>query len=281
MQSKNRPLETTLAELAMPYRGIILDVFGVLHDGTRLYGPTAGALQRVQTAGKRICLLSNSPRRTVAVASRLAGMGLGRELYNGLITSGELVYAALGRAAWRSSQHYLHVGPPELSDLLAGLSLEQTTDISVADFLLATGQCEEQSPLLEQAQQWGLPMICANPDLDVMIGENRVLCAGSVAASFEKLGGNVIRFGKPELGAYVGALRMLDLQRSDVIAIGDNLATDIFGANRAGIRSALVLTGVHQADVWREGKLDPEALVALCEKHQAVPDYLLRSISWS
>ncbi|WFR97821.1 TIGR01459 family HAD-type hydrolase [Rhizobium tumorigenes] len=280
MQLENMVLETTLAEVAQSFRGIILDVFGVLHDGIELYEPVRDALRRVRAAGIRICLLSNSPRRTEAVASRLAAMGLGREFYDGLITSGELAYAALASPIWPAARHYLHVGPPELSDLLSGLALRQTTDLNAANFVLATGDFDDRPPVLEHARQRGLPMVCANPDLDVMIGDKRVLCAGSVAASFEALGGTVIRFGKPGLGAYVGSLRMLDLQASDVIAIGDNLATDILGAKRAGIRSALVLTGVHHAEVWRDDHLDPEVLAALCGRHKAVPDYFLRRFAW-
>lgn len=285
METEKLPLATTLAEIAMSSRGVILDIFGVIHDGCCLYEPVTAALRSMRMAGLRICLLSNSPRRQIAVASRLAAMGLGCEFYDTLITSGELVYAALDgpakAAGLPAGRHYLHVGPPELSDLLSGLALEQTTELVEADFLLVTGDTDNQRPLLQQALERGVSMICANPDLEVMIGEERVLCAGSVAASYEAMGGSVIRFGKPELPAYVSALRMLDLQASDVLAIGDNLATDILGAKRAGIRSALVLTGVHRADAWHDDELDVVTLAALYERHHAWPDYLLRRLSWN
>jgi HAD superfamily hydrolase (TIGR01459 family) len=175
----------------------------------------------------------------------------------------------------------MHVGPAELSDLLSGLALEPTTDPAEANFVLVTGDVVDRQFLLPQLLQRRLPMICANPDLDVMIADQRVACAGSVAAAFEAMGGSVIRFGKPEAAAYVTALRMLDLQAADVIAIGDNLATDILGANRAGIRSALVLTGVHQNDAWRDEGPNLKALAVLCKRFNASPDYLLRRLSWN
>src|SRR4051812_29678582 len=92
MALEQMPLATTLGEIAQSFRGVILDIFGVIHDGTQLYEPVTDALTRMRAAGLRICLLSNSPRRQVAVAARLAAMGLGSELYDALITSGEMVY---------------------------------------------------------------------------------------------------------------------------------------------------------------------------------------------
>jgi HAD superfamily hydrolase (TIGR01459 family) len=285
MDYEKMPLATTVAEIAVSFRGVILDIFGVIHDGTQLFEPVTDALRRMRTEGLRICLLSNSPRRQTVVASRLAAMGLGCEFYDILITSGELAYAALDgpirTAGLPAGRHYMHVGPDELSDLLNGLALEATTDLADANFVLVTGDVGDRQFLLRQVLQRRLSMICANPDLDVLIGNQRVLCAGSVAAAFEAMGGSVFRFGKPEAAAYVTALRMLDLQAADVIAIGDNLATDILGANRARIRCALVLTGVHQADAWRNDEPDLKALVALCERHHATPDYLLRRLSWN
>jgi HAD superfamily hydrolase (TIGR01459 family) len=285
MDHEKMPLATTLAEIAVSFRGVILDIFGVIHDGTQLFEPVTDALRRMRTEGLRVCLLSNAPRRQAVVASRLAAMGLGCEFYDTLITSGELAYAAFDSpirpAGLPAGQRYMHVGPAELSDLLSGLAIEPTTDLADANFVLVTGDVVDRRPLLQQLLQWRLPMICANPDLDVMIGNQRVLCAGSVATAFEAMGGSVIRFGKPEVAAYVTALRMLDLQAADVIAIGDNLATDILGANRAGICSALVLTGVHQNDAWRNDGPNLKALAALCKRYHASPDYLLRRLSWS
>ncbi|MFX6760178.1 hypothetical protein ABTH30_25075, partial [Acinetobacter baumannii] len=56
-----------LAPIADRYDGFILDVWGVLHDGERLYPGVDNALQRLKAAGKRIVLLSNAPMRTPPV----------------------------------------------------------------------------------------------------------------------------------------------------------------------------------------------------------------------
>ncbi|WP_431323393.1 TIGR01459 family HAD-type hydrolase [Rhizobium sp. YTU87027] len=276
--------EVTIKDIATSFRGVVLDIFGVIHDGVKLYEPVHEALTRMRAAGMRICLLSNSPRRAGAVASRLSGMGLGPDLYCGLVTSGEMARAALADSARTPAlggRRYWHAGPPDLADLLDGLALERVGQIGRADFLLATANMEEGDDLLRQAQQRGLPLVCANPDLEVMIAEKRIRCAGFLAARYEAIGGRVIRFGKPELAAYVSALRVLDLPTTQVMAIGDSLATDISGANRAGIRSALVMTGVHHAEACPNDVPDHQVLAALYERYDAVPDVLLHRLSWS
>jgi len=279
-----QPDERTIEELAGFFRGVVLDIFGVLHDGTRLYQPVHAALTRMRAAGMRICLLSNAPRRAGAVESRLSDMGLGPDLYHGLITSGEMTRAAFAGGATfpvPGGRRYWHAGPAELADLLDGLALEPVARIEEADFILATGNMEKGDDLLRQARQKALPMVCANPDLEVMIARQRMLCAGSLAARYEAIGGRVIRFGKPEASAYTSALQVLDLPATEVIAIGDSLATDISGANQAGISSALVMTGVHHAEACRNNAPDHKALAALYEQYQAVPDFLLQRFSWA
>lgn len=279
-----RSHEQTMKDIAASFRGVILDIFGVIHDGVKLYEPVLEALTKMRAAGMRICLLSNSPRRAGAVASRLSGMGLGPDLYHGLITSGEIARAALADTARTPAvrgRRYWHAGPPDLAGLLEGLALERVGQIRRTDFILATGNMEAGDDLLQQAQQQGLPMVCANPDIEVMIAEERILCAGFLAARYEAIGGKVIRFGKPELLAYVSALRVLDLPATQVIAIGDSLATDISGANQAGIRSALVMTGIHRAEACPDAVPDHKVLTALYERHKAVPDFLLDRFSWT
>ena len=71
-------------------------------------------------------------------------------------------------------------------------------------------------------------MICTNPDLVVDRGENREYCAGSVAKIYESLGGKVIYFGKPYSEVYKQAVKK---NSKNILAIGDNLNTDIRGAN--------------------------------------------------
>jgi HAD superfamily hydrolase (TIGR01459 family) len=268
------------------YRGVILDLFGVLHDGVALYPYTVETLAKLRARGIRTCLLSNSPRRSHSVAARLASMGIGHDLYQGLITSGEMVYQAFAganRPVEFKFNRFFHVGPTELSGLLEGVAVKQAIMLSEADFILATGSQEEgaggpDTSLLLAGQIRKLPMVCANPDLEVYIGSRKVVCAGTVASLYEAQGGHVIRYGKPCSSAYIRALQLLDLSVADVLAVGDSIATDILGANRMGIDSALVMTGIHQDYAADGAPLDWQRLEQLWQLQGAEPTFVLKSL---
>jgi HAD superfamily hydrolase (TIGR01459 family) len=283
MQTEKLPAERFLKDIVPLYRGIILDIFGVLHDGVRVFEPAYETLSQLRAGGMRVCLLSNSPRRATVVCERLRELGLGRNLYDGLISSGEMVHAALAGkiqiAGLPTGKSYLHAGPSDLAGLLDSLALKRVAAPAEADFILATGEIEPGTLSLEEAGKLGLPMVCANPDLEVIIAGQRIVCAGALAVRYEAIGGTVIRIGKPELPAYVAALRVLDLPASEVVAIGDSFATDIVGASGAGIASALALTGIHRGELLRDGLLDAERLATLCGEHRSVPGYILRQFS--
>ena len=70
-------------------------------------------------------------------------------------------------------------------------------------------------------------LVCTNPDLTVHRGDKEEYCAGYIAKIFEKLGGKVIYYGKP----YKAIYEMCIKPNEKVLAIGDNLRTDIKGAN--------------------------------------------------
>ncbi|KRC06500.1 hypothetical protein ASE23_26685 [Rhizobium sp. Root73] len=270
------------------YRGVILDLFGVLHDGVTAYPRALEVLAHLRARGIRTCLLSNSPRRSHSVAVRLASMGIGRNLYHGLITSGEMVYEAFAGPnppmEGLNGRRFFHVGPAELSCLLKGLAIEQAFTLSEADFILATGSPQDgafsidPNPLVS-GQTCELPMICANPDLEVYIGAQKVLCAGTVALQYEAHGGHVIRYGKPFSSAYIQAMKVLDVPVQEVLAVGDSLATDILGANRMGIDSALIVTGMHQDCVANGGAVRWQRLEQLYQIHGAEPTFVLSSLA--
>ncbi|EPE97037.1 TIGR01459 family HAD-type hydrolase [Rhizobium grahamii] len=283
MHKSDRQQET-LRSVAESYEGFIIDLFGVVHDGVRSFPPAIEALGYLRSARKRICLLSNSPRRAHQVANRLHSMKIDMRYYDTLITSGELVFEALATREHpfmpALGSRYLHIGPGELSGLLTGLAFRRVADASHADFVLATGAFGQTADLaeLKEAAARHLPLICANPDLSVMIGDREVACAGVVAAEYETVGGRVYRFGKPTLPTYQKALRTMQLPPSRVLAIGDSLETDIRGASQANVTSALVLSGIHHDYLMTRHGFDRPAFEQLCEKLGARPRLVLSSL---
>ncbi len=290
----NPPILTGVSALADRFDGYILDLWGVLHDGVRPYPGVFSCLQRLVAEGKRVCLLSNAPRRVGPVVEILAGMGIGRECYHHIMTSGEAVFEALsGRdCAWHAGlgRVCLHLGPLHDRQLFEGLpDLELTDDPARATFILNTGpSCYDESPLdygpaLSASALRGLPMVCGNPDIEVMVGSRIVECAGALARRYAGLGGEVRYHGKPHAPVYQRCFELLGVpDRERIVAIGDTLHTDIAGAAAAGIASVLVTGGILRRDLggaWGEAPC-PARLAALLALAGPRPTAIVPRFVW-
>ncbi|WP_428376737.1 TIGR01459 family HAD-type hydrolase [Lichenicoccus sp.] len=251
-----------LASIAAEFDGTIVDLWGVVHDGLTPYPGAIDCLQRLRAAGKRVVLLSNAPRRVGLVQDGLRRMGLPDDSYDGILTSGEATRSLLEQRTdpWIAGmgRRVLHLGPEKDANLYQGLELEIVTDPAGADLLLNTGPDDDalengaaedvldvHMPLLRACAAVGLPMLCANPDLEIVRGGKRIVCAGLLASLYAQFGGTVRSIGKPHPEVYEQVRTMLGVPLDRVLAIGDALATDIAGAKAAGIASCWVLGGIH------------------------------------
>lgn len=294
MGTTDIPILPGLASPAERYDGFILDLWGVLHDGERPYPGAVACLDRLRAAGKRACLLSNAPRRTGGVVDKLSRMGITPDHYDHLMTSGEATFEALRDPPddWHAAlgRHCLHIGPARDTDIFD--TLERITIVDrpeAADFVLNTGiddfseTLDDYEPILRASLARRLPMICANPDLVVMVGTDRVVCAGLLAQRYEELGGNVRYHGKPFPSVYLRCFDRLGLtDRRRILAVGDSLRTDVAGANAAGIDVALVTGGIHQEELgtaWGEHP-DPARLTAIAAASGHSPTFALPHFTW-
>jgi HAD superfamily hydrolase (TIGR01459 family) len=103
----------------------------------------------------------------------------------------------------------------------------------------------EFEQVLQDCARHRLPMICANPDMQVIRGGVRVLCAGSLAQRYRELGGDVRSLGKPDPAIYQPVLQSLGVPAGRVLAVGDALHTDIAGAAAVDLPACWVLSGIH------------------------------------
>ncbi|HUC61538.1 MAG TPA: TIGR01459 family HAD-type hydrolase [Alphaproteobacteria bacterium] len=298
--SASRPIEFLpgVAALAERYDGFVLDLWGVVHDGITAYPGAADTLGRLQRAGKRAVLLSNAPRRAAEVVLAMERMGIPRDLYAAIVSSGEAAHAALAARTMTAATDpwlaalgrrcYL-MGPRRDHGMLDGIAVERTAEIAEADFILATGvdwdddRLDIYLPALEAGAARGLKMVCANPDLVVIRGGRRVICAGLLAQRYEALGGAVRYYGKPHAPIYGECLERLGIaERARVVAIGDSLRTDIAGASAAGIASVLVPGGIHGEELGiHHGEMpDASALEALCARAGYRPDAAIPAFLW-
>ena len=275
------------ADIASRYDGFILDLWGVIHDGVNPYPGAVDCLQHLRAAGKRAVLLSNAPRRSIAAEKMLRRMNIPADLYDAILTSGEAVHLALRDrtdpwfAVLGTRAYFL--GPERDRNVVEGLDITVVDTPAQADFLLNTGPDDHRSPTdvgefedtLQDCARHALPMICANPDLEVIRGGERVICAGALAARYEQMGGAVRSLGKPDPAIYVPVLAMLGTAKAATLAVGDSLRTDIAGATNAGIDSCWVLGGIHGealGDGTHAGREAAEAGLA--------PVAMVRSFAW-
>jgi HAD superfamily hydrolase (TIGR01459 family) len=287
------PIHRGLSALAPDYEAFIVDLWGVLHDGVAAFPEAVACLEQLKAHGKRVLILSNAPRRAAAVAQRTVELGVAAELFDAVVSSGEAVwqnlearrdpwYRALGRRCY-------HLGPERDFGMREGLDLDFVAALAAADFILNTGAlstedtAEDYAALLEEARGRGLPMVCANPDLEVIRGGRREICAGELAAFYERLGGEVRYDGKPHRSIYEACFEALDLDRPEtMLAIGDSLRTDIAGAQAVGMAGLFVAGGIHAEELGMAGGAPPDeaALAALFRARDMYPLAVLDALRW-
>ena len=228
------------------YRLILCDIWGVVHDGVDLYPGSAERLSRWKGEGRTIILITNAPRTAEAVAAQLDRIGLPRDRWDGIETSGEAGIAALlsldepvGFLGTQSDRAILEgrgvqiVG--EGFQYFACVGLEEARP-AVADY----------AQELEELQRQGVLLHCLNPDRIVLRGGVPEPCAGALADVYIALGGQVIWYGKPHRTIYEHALKLGgNPPATAVLAVGDSLQTDILGAAKMGFDAIFVTGGIH------------------------------------
>lgn len=278
-------------EIAEDLDGVILDLWGCMHDGIDCYPAALDCLQHLRRMKKRVGIISNAPRRAAMVAKRIAEMGISPDLYDGLYSSGEECWRALRDRRAPELRHLGRVAYPIIPErdqgLVEGLGLELTGDLGRAGFLLVVGvdgpddtvaQFEE---VLRRAAWQGLPLLCANPDLMVHRGDIAEICAGALAIRYQELGGQVVYFGKPYPGIYQRCLEELRLgDPTRVLGVGDSCRTDVAGAAGIGAKSLFLGGGIHRDDVLKNGGIDQHLTAELMRRHGVMADFAMSALSW-
>lgn len=244
----------SLDRLDPKYRLILCDVWGVVHDGVTLYQAARERLQQWRGEGRCVILITNAPRPADAVEQQLSRLGLPREAYDFIATSGEAgieALSALGRPVG-------FVGTAGDRAILEGRGVRIADGDDFTD-LACTGLAEDRPDPrdyhadLERWAERDVHMHCLNPDRMVVRGGVPEACAGAIADLYQAIGGRVTWYGKPHAAIYRHALhRAGDPPRDEVLAVGDGLQTDILGAARFGIDAIFVTGGIHAGEPFPE-----------------------------
>lgn len=255
------------------YEGFIFDVWGTLYDGAEAYPAAVEVLSQLAARKKRVAILSNSPQRPEVVRARLDKLGIEPHHYQSLVTSGGATYAHLKdrpNSFYQAlGQRVFETGPKRFPNLLDDTWFTATTDIEAAEVVLNSGpenpqaKAEDFDGLLNRAHARGLPMICANPDLEVYVGSSVQICAGSIAAAYETLGGEVYYHGKPHAGVFENCLSDLAVAAADCLMVGDNIRTDVTGARALGMPALWLANGIDRGALMTAHGIDLQQATAL------------------
>jgi HAD superfamily hydrolase (TIGR01459 family) len=246
-----------LAEIADDYDAILCDVWGVIHNGRAAFAPACEALVNFRAKGGKVCLLTNAPVPKAQVVRYFEPLGVPPDAFDDCVSSGDATRALLaryaGKALWRLGADE---GWEHDRFLYDGLDLSFVDDPAKADLGLIIGlrnqiggeHPEAYRDELAEIAQLGLELVCANPDIQVRIGDRLHWCGGALAQIYEAQGGRAVYAGKPHAAIYDLAYETLAglgvSGRSRILAIGDGPITDMKGANAQKLDALYVGTGL-------------------------------------
>ena len=263
-----------LRSIVENYDIFYIDLWGVVHNGIALHKNAIEALEEIIKANKNYVLLTNAPRPNSSVNLFLEKMGMKKEIREKVYSSGEASLSYLKKNFL--NEKFFHLGPPRDFDLFLNFKKNKTINIKESSYLLCTGLFEEQGEDLNYYKELfkdhiNKKMICTNPDLIVDRGDKRELCAGTLALVFEKMGGEVVYFGKPFPEVYN---QSINNKGKKVLSIGDNLNTDIKGANLLNYDSLLISNGVHKEEIKKEG------IDVVSKKYETIVNFVQAELKW-
>ena len=279
-----------ISEISDKFDVYFIDLWGVIHNGVQCYPEALKVLEKLKEQNKKIVLISNAPRPAAVVKVFLETIGLKSSCYDFLVTSGDITreYISLNS----SKKNFYHLGPTRDIDLFKDLNVTLTSKEECEE-IICTGLVSDEEERLQDYKilldfflNKKIPLICANPDEVVARGEKIVFCAGALANQYKQEGGVVRYFGKPYSEIYSFALKKIrahkdfkDKKEINTLVIGDNIKTDIKGANLSNLDSVLILNGIYK-DFFRDGTVNFDQLKDSVNLKDVKINYFQEELAW-
>jgi len=245
----------------MKYRGILFDIDGVLYVGDKGVDGAPALLNDLFARGVLFRCISNTTRSSRStIAARLAKLGFS-------IAAEHIFTPAIA-----ATSHLLSSGTRRCM-------LLTTIDVR-KDFAISGVEIVEKDPgavvigdagdlftyssmnTAFRALLSGAELIALERDRYWMDEDGLSLSAGPFVAGLEYASGaHAYLVGKPSKDFFAAALSSMGCSPSEVLMVGDDINTDIGGAQAAGIDAALVCTGKYREEMVRESGIDPDYLI--------------------
>ncbi len=229
-------------------RALLIDLDGTLYHGDRMIDGADTLILQLREAGiPYLFVTNNSTAAPETVAARLNAMGIPAE-------AEQVCTSAQAAADYAAAQHpgarAMVIGEAGLRQAIAdsGLVLSDEQPQVVVQGLDRSFSYDTAVKAVEAIRS-GAAFIQTNPDLLLPTADGFRPGAGSVGAMLQAASGVApVVVGKPSSILMDYALRRLGISADQAFVVGDNLATDIAAGVRAGCATALVLTGLTNAD---------------------------------
>lgn len=277
-----------LGEIAGDYDAILCDAWGVIHNGRELFPGVAEALTSFRRERGPVLVLTNAPRPSNVIPAQLDRLGLPRDAYDGVVTSGD---ATMHAAHSLGEKIFYRIGPAKDDGLFDAMNLKLGS-FEEAEAIFCSGleddlteTPEDYRDLLEKAAKRDLPMVVANPDIVVRFGDRMMFCAGALGELYEQMGGTQILGGKPHAPIYDLArdrlAKIAGAVPERILVIGDGLGTDILGANNQDLPVVFIAEGIFSEEVRGEdGKLSAEKLSAELRAQDVYAAFGMDTLAW-
>ncbi len=277
-------LVDSIGQIADQFDAIVLDQWGVLHDGSAPYPAALDALEALAACSVKLGVLSNSGKRAAPNADRIAAMGFDATVFDCVMTSGEALWRSFATGAETAKTLFAIEGKAGDAEHWAqGLPVTMTNDPMKAEAILLMGLPDGTPPdaydvLLQTALAGQLPLYCSNPDFSSPRGGGTyVMSPGALADRYAKMGGTVHLYGKPHLPIFASMQTVLGCAAPRILMVGDSMHHDIAGAQTAGWASLLIRCGIHAPDIDENSIAADVNALALANAMPA-PDFSLSDL---
>jgi len=255
---------------------ILLDVDGVLHVSGKPIAGAPEAVRELRRAGHRLRFVTNNTTRPRAVlAGELRGCGIELEDEELQTTAAAAARALAGR----------RVLALVMAALVADLDgMELVGDGAEAVLLGGADETDETGRVFSYMNlarafgelELGAELYCLHKNRWWQTSRGPLLDSGAFVAGLEfAAGGEATVLGKPSPAYFEAALEALDAEPELTWMVGDDLDSDVAGAQRYGLKTVLVRTGKFRPDELNRSMVVPDAVISSVAY---LPEWLERSL---